>query len=330
MEELLALTPPVRHQSVASSNNSLSSFPTYGLIKVSNSDDSTSEYSFAHEEVDRGDRAAPLRHRDTDPAFVEIQWSTAVPQGHHENLIIPTDAFDRAQFMLSRIALAHYSAAGASLSRDFFLNRRALEGVVFNGSVKTGILHEVTMILRRFADGEMIEMGAIEPTLRYYEKLLDAFDLLNDDSDDMSTHSSLSHVPIRRTDSAESTQTARHKKRDSFFEKFTGKRNKRASVHALSPSPSNTNSRSRSISVATTATSASRSQRDQCTVPDYISLIESLSEAMKEVEPLYNDGFNVPLTRVATFTDEYLMSFVCKDIVQLSSAFMKKQMATYW
>lgn len=311
-----------------SSNTSLSSFAAHGLIRVSNiSDDSTSELSFQYETMTR-----PSKRSSVVAVMPQsTKLTLGIPLGHPpEQLDVPTDPLDKAHFVLSRIIVAYQSQCGAMISRDFFLSRQALDGVVHNGSVKISILKELTQLFKRFAQKEHMTTESTESVLRYYEKLLDAFDVLGEENaDKLSSYSGTIHS----TDSIDSTMTtaksSQRKKRSSLIDIFSGRRESlNANKTGGSDHTQMHKTHLRPVSIENTF--PTRSQKDTCPVSEYISLIHSLRDALSEVQHVYNDGFSLPLTRTVHFMDEYLMRFVSRDIALLASTFMNQQIDNYY
>jgi hypothetical protein len=336
MEDLITLSSPAKLVSafdVSSSNNSINSFPTYGLIKVSNSDDSSewsiSEHVGTRKRDSLKSTVSTIDHGSL-PIYIDgSQLTLTLPYQEFEDVIEhPSDPFDRIHSLLSRLVLSYKSEYGALISTGVFLNRKALEGLLPNGSVKLGVMTELTSLLTKFSQGEELTVEATEPTLRYYEKLLDAFDILEETNDSHSvTHPLIpQESPLRRTYTNDSTAT-HHKKRDSMLNLLTGRRLRRSNAPSVAPDTIKTHSRS--VSVAS-MTSTRSQKRDQCSVSDYFTKLEVLACAMGQAQKVYHDGFSVALTRVIHFMDEYLMGFVMKDVATLSTQHMKRQMANYY
>lgn len=260
------------------STQSANSFPTYGLIKVSNTDQGSSCDSFSlvspqgsaywnNNEM----RGSPTSRKpslgavsqsrttnpfhdgaDTDPKTpmtpktpipgssatfgkpLDTRQSVEVNQvlkprksfmrppldEHNKALQIPSEPFDRVRYLLDRIVTAHHSDHGVYLTGRFFISKEVFLQShlgIPNGSVKIGIIQEVTSLLKKFVDGdESTSLGAVEATLHYYEKLMEAFGVFAPVSEEQATDSNsvvtsaashLKRLQIERAESLDALTT---------------------------------------------------------------------------------------------------------------------------
>jgi len=254
-----------------------------------------------------------------DNSYLIDLWSK-ISDVERDHLVIPNDEKERIKYNLDKVVESFRSSKGTFLTSDIFLNQKIYqqEETISNGSVKINIIQEITSLLKKFEGDhhDVSKFHALEPTLAYYSKLMDAFDVLQvenmtDDgsSETQSLASSMNNsLKIYKTISKDSTtnklllqqpsisQTDSHdsdkpKKRNSaLLGKFRGKmkNKKRVSVNwepqtqLQSPPkeslrPRSFQQHSRSVSVSSTQTQgSSRSAKDQASIYGYLEAIENL------------------------------------------------------
>ncbi|CCH46970.1 hypothetical protein BN7_6577 [Wickerhamomyces ciferrii] len=162
---------------------------------------------------------------NTTPAFDDRvlfnKWDD-ISTTQQENLKIPESGIERSQYVLDKIIESYQSEEGAIfLTNNVFLNRKIYQQpeTILNGSVKINIIQEISSLLRKFGgdNNDSNKLSTVEPTLLYYKKLMDAFDVFQTesqnsnssfDSDTVSTNSSIMTSKPYKTSSRESLKNS--------------------------------------------------------------------------------------------------------------------------
>lgn len=391
------ITPPRRFRptsiisnpSTTSSHSNLNNYPV-GLIKVYQSDEEFSNDSFSITSRKLNDARSIISQ--VDPAHVhnfsttsslsdtnDVSYDTAptidddslfnlwfqTPEKERESLVIPSGGLERPRYVLDKVVESFRSEKGAFLTSDIFLNQKIYQQpeTIINGSVKISIIQEINTLLRKF-HGEFHDLSkfnTLEPTLAYYKKLMDAFDVLHVEAshspactnDSLSSTSSINNQDVKpyKTVSKESTisskksnqslaETEKPKKRNSLLlDKFKGKMKNRkrhslnnwenhTSSDHLTPPNHDIRTHSRSISVSSTQTQASsRSAKDQATIQEYLESIESLHLTLNMIYDQHiseqSETYS-KLSLVIEFLSQYIVKFLMSDITSLSLKYIQQ------
>ncbi|KAH3666681.1 hypothetical protein WICMUC_005498 [Wickerhamomyces mucosus] len=343
-------------------NSSVSNTHTYGIIKVYHSDegDESSE-SLAMNSLKIYDNENFMDQSSLNNLMKSDRGKKTIMD--FDNLIIQTNPtslerqpphyYDQnnIQFChqtLTKIINSYESPQGDYLNSNIFLNNKIYHpsSLINSGSVKLNIIQEINNVLQKMIlNDKPPSIQEISANLEYYDKLMNAFEILNFDLDESvyelhkiptTTHQTQPITTPASPQVSSSISSSKHKgKRSSIlFDKFRskGKTTQTLSLDSKSVEPSNStksavHSRSPSNISVTSSSSATRSAKDQIPLADYLHSIQSLNASIglivEHFLPNENQEFLDNLNHVVQFINKYIIRFIVKDVLGLTTKFMK-------
>lgn len=322
------------------STHSFGSDYSYGVIKVGDND-SESLVLGGHSKgsVISFHSSNELTSR-TDVSSVQpsIKINEALPREIFASDFTKIHGIDQSKEILERIVESYNSETGGFLTKSIYLNHKIYSNkeTIMNGSVKINIIQEINELLRTFLPNEKGDfcyksLENVKATIAYYDKLMNAFGVLNRGTEEDSDFESNRNSQIYKTPSIESTNsTASRPKRNSIIFNKLRPKVKSPEPDLLKRSVSNLKS-SRTLSISTISSNNSvsaRSIKDQASLTEYFQSVEFLYKTILEIHDLYMDSNDSDicnrLNYVIEFQSEFILKFLLQDIFNLLTKYMKR------